>query len=326
MLRLASFNIENLGGGRSGEAAALADRIAALRPMLRRLDADVLCLQEVNAERPRANAPRAFAALDRLLEGTPYAAFHRAATAGPKGGPADVHNLVVLSRHAIVASETIRHRHVAAPLYRRATATPADKAPAPIEWDRPLLRAAIELPDRRRLEILNAHLRAATASFVPGRKRGAWAWNSAAAWAEGYFVSALKRAGQALELRLIVDALLDADADALIAVCGDLNAGLDEAPLRLIVAAEEDTGTGALAGRMLTPLARSLPGDRRFSVVHHGRPELLDHILASRALMGFYRGIDIHNESLSDELVAYAKVERSPASHHAPVVATFDVG
>ena len=86
-VRLASFNVETLGGaalaGAGGdEAAALDERIALLRPQLIRLDADILCLQEVDGQRGGKGGAgrgrkRCLAALDRLLASTTYAGFHR---------------------------------------------------------------------------------------------------------------------------------------------------------------------------------------------------------------------------------------------------------
>src|SRR4051794_4624510 len=70
-LRIASFNLENL------DAGGLAERLPVLRPQLRRLDADVLCLQEVDGQR-EGRGPRRLLALDRLLEGTDHAGFERA--------------------------------------------------------------------------------------------------------------------------------------------------------------------------------------------------------------------------------------------------------
>ena len=52
---------------------------------------------------------------------------------------------------------------------------------------------------------------------------------------------------------------------------------------------------------------------------------MVDHLLVSRALMAFYRGLEIHNEALGDEVVAYAGIDRSPESFHAPLVAEFEL-
>jgi len=73
-------------------------------------------------------------------------------------------------------------------------------------------------------------------------------------------------------------------------------------------------------------LDRTVPTDRRWSVLHHGRQQMLDHILSSRALHGCFRGVEIHNEAVGDELIAYARHVSVSASAHAPVVATFDIG
>ena len=77
--------------------------------------------------------------------------------------------------------------------------------------------------------------------------------------------------------------------DAKIVVAGDFNAGDHETPLKILAGAEEDTGNGLLAARSLAILDRSLPEDRRYSVMHHGRPEMLDHILCSRAMLAHFQ-------------------------------------
>jgi hypothetical protein len=50
---------------------------------------------------------------------------------------------------------------------------------------------------------------------------------------------------------------------------------------------------------------------------------MLDHLLVSRPLLAWYRGVEIHNEALGDELVTSHAVRGSPESFHAPVVAEF---
>lgn len=322
-LRLATFNLENLDD-LPGERPTLAERAAILRPQLLRLEADIVCLQEVNGQAPPGGGPRTLAALDTLLDGTPYCGYARAATGG-ENGPYDVHNLVILSRLPIASSRQIRHELVPPPSYRMATSEPTAEAEAPVAWDRPILIAEIELGPGAILHVLNLHLRSPLAAFVPGQKSGPFRWNSVAGWAEGFFLAAMKRAGQALEARLLVEQLFDAEADALIAVCGDCNAEARETATRLLAGDEEDTGNGALAGRVLVPAERSVPEDLRFTVLHNGRRSMLDHLLVSRPLMAWYRHAEIHNEALGDELVAYANVSESPESYHAPVVAEFDL-
>ncbi|MGH6954545.1 MAG: endonuclease/exonuclease/phosphatase family protein, partial [Alphaproteobacteria bacterium] len=82
-LRLATFNLESLD---DRPERPLAQRIEILRPQLLRLRADVLCLQEVNAQRADRRTPRGLHALDRLLAETPYARFHRFASASRESG------------------------------------------------------------------------------------------------------------------------------------------------------------------------------------------------------------------------------------------------
>lgn len=325
--RIATFNLESLDD-RPGLEPGLEARIAVLRPQLQRLAADVLCLQEVNGQEagrgPDGAPRRRLSALDALLAGTAYEGYERAATAG-EHGPYDRHNLVILSRFPIAERAQVRNQAVPPPSYRPVTAEPPAAAPAPVAWDRPILTAAIDLGAGRRLHVLNLHLRAPLAAFIPGQKESAFVWKTVSGWAEGFFLSTVKRTGQALEARILIDRLFDADPEALVAVCGDFNAHEREMPVRIVMGDPDDTGSGALAMRAMVALEESIPEDRRYSVVHAGHKVMLDHLLVSRPLMAWYRGAEVHNEGLGDEMVGYASVHASPESFHAPVVATFAV-
>jgi len=318
-MRIATFNLENFGR----QGAAFEERPAVLRPQLERLKADILCLQEVDAA--KVGATRRPVDLKRLLEGTSYARHALAISSGPSGeGPADVHNLVVMSRLPIIEEHTIRHSLVEPPQFHRHSAVPRDLAASTLTWDRPLQHLLLALPSSRHLHLMNVHLRAPLAVAIPGQKTSPFAWKTVAGWAEGFFGAAVKRAGQALELRLAVERVFDAEPDASVAVCGDFNAEDHDTALRLACAGEDDTGAGHLASRVLTSVERTLPADRRFTVLHHGRPQMLDHILASRALFAHLTGVEIHNKMLEDELIAYGRIDHPPESLHAPVVAMFD--
>ena len=125
---------------------------------------------------------------------------------------------------------------------------PPEEAAQPVRWDRPILYTAIAVKEaegrERTLHVVNLHLRSTMAAFIPGQKVDAYTWISVPGWAEGFFLNILKRAGQALETRFLIDRLFDADESALVAVCGDFNAGARETPVRVLRAEEEDTGNG----------------------------------------------------------------------------------
>jgi len=322
-MRIATFNLENLDLPPKAHLG-LEARAAMLRPELSRLNADVLCLQEVNGQHVPGRSERELVALDELLHGTPYAVFDRCATTGPGGkGAADVHNLVILSRLPIRSMREVRHDLLPPVQHSLQTAEPPEPGYKPLAFDRPLLLAEIALEDGRTLTVINLHLRAPLAASIAGQKAAPFVWKSIGGWAEGYFLSAARRSAQALELRLLLDRLLEADPDRLIAVAGDFNAEDHETPLKIAVGAEEDTGNGALAPLALVVLDRALPQDRRWSVLHHARPQMLDHILSSRALYGHFLSIEVHNEALGDEALGYAKKINPPGSYHAAVVANF---
>jgi endonuclease/exonuclease/phosphatase family metal-dependent hydrolase len=314
-MRVATFNLESLD-------EPVAARAGLLRPALERLEADVLCLQEVNGQ--KIGGRRVLAALDALLEGTVYAGFHRASTR-IGAGVADVHNLVTLSRFPIVEVDQILHDLLPPLRAMPQAAEPAAAAPVEIRFERPLLVSVLDLGGER-LTVVNVHLRAGLASAIQGGKLGPFAWKSVSAWAEGFFHSGIKRSGQALELRLLLDRIFAKEADPLVLVAGDFNAEDHETPLRLVVGSPEDTGNADLAPRGMVVLDRALEASRRFSVVHQGRPQMLDHLLASHRLLGRFRGIEVHNEALGDEAVAYGKGIGSGASYHAAVVAGFSSG
>ncbi|MCK6451555.1 MAG: endonuclease/exonuclease/phosphatase family protein [Alphaproteobacteria bacterium] len=316
MLRIATFNLESLDDRPRG-GVDFAARIAALRPALDAIDADVLCLQEVNARREQPKAERTFGALDRVLIGTRYAGFHRAHTTHRDGTPLDRHNLVTLSRFPIRSWRSIHHDAVQRMTYRR-----AGSAGLRIEWDRPILQTEHAV-GAQVLHVLNLHLRAPLASSVPGGKSSASRWLRSAAWAEGFFVSAVKRSGQALEARLAADAIFDRDPGALVVVAGDLNADSFEMPMRLLQAPAEEAGNPALAGRALTAVEQSVPADKRFTAIHAGRRMLVDHILVSARLAELCRDVRILNAGVRDDMVDGRYVAQPAGSFHGAIVAVF---
>ncbi|MDX1710421.1 MAG: endonuclease/exonuclease/phosphatase family protein [Rhodovibrionaceae bacterium] len=325
VLRIATFNLENLDTGPQAELP-VERRLSVLRPQLEALSADILCLQEVNAQKTQGQSGRRLEALDRLLEGTAYAGFERAhSTATANGRLSDHHNLVTLSRWPIRSSRQIRHDYVDPPIYRPATAKPRGKEAETLEWDRPLLLTEIDLPSGAALHVINLHLRAPLAAPVKGQKHAPDRWKSVGGWAEGFFIASMKRGGQALEARLALEEIFDRAPRALIAVLGDFNAEGRETPLVALKGQIEENEDPGLAARSLVALDEAVPANRRYSVLHGGQEVMLDHLLVSRVLADLARRVDVDNRDLRDELADERAETATAMSHHAPVVAEFDM-
>jgi endonuclease/exonuclease/phosphatase family metal-dependent hydrolase len=322
LIRLATFNLENLDD-QPNEKPTLEQRIALMRPQLLRVNAELLCLQEVNGQKEQGvNRLRA---LEKLLKGTPYEAYNRVSTTTDDGSqPLDERNLVILSRFPILDRQQYKNKFAPPPSYRMVTAEPPQAGAQEITWERPILYAKIQLENDRVLHLVNVHLKSKIPTNVPGQKVNDFTWKTAAAWAEGSFISSLKRVGQALETRRLLDELFKTDENAFIAVCGDFNADTDDVPVEAIRSDVENTGNSKLAKRVMVPCERTLPEPSRFSLLHQGKPQMLDHILISRSLLAHYKGTEIHNELLHDESIAFAIDEKFPESDHAPVIAAFE--
>lgn len=119
-MRIATFNVENLDENMS---PSLEQRFPILRPQLLRLNADILCLQEIHGQE-REGQPRGLWALQALIEGTPYQGYNLSATETTADQAYDKRNLVILSRYPILETRQVRNEYVDELVYRRVTASP----------------------------------------------------------------------------------------------------------------------------------------------------------------------------------------------------------
>lgn len=326
-MRIATFNIENLDNKADSSNPPLEERAPTLRRILHRLQADILCLQEVHGQElpdhTASHPSRNLAALDTVVNGTPYAAFHRAHTVTAGNVVYNERNLVLLSRFPIMATEQYRNDYIPELQYRKVTANPAENAAKDLGWERPILHVTVAHPALGALHIINLHLKSRLATNIAGQKINNYTWRSAAGWAEGYFLSSIKRVGQALEARTLIDALFDQDAEANIVVCGDFNAEPGEVPVEAITGRVENTGNSALRSRVLIPCSLAIPDSVRFSHYHQGHGNLLDHMLISQSLLPRFQHAHIFNENLHDESLPFMSDIKYPESDHAPFVAEF---
>lgn len=310
-LRIATYNLENL------DEMTDARRAGALRQDMLRLDADVLCLQEINAQGTKSD--RSLAVLDALLSGTPYASYERAVTHSQNAARLrDTHNLVILSRLPILEKTLILHDFV-----KPYNVISPSGISHEIRFDRPMLYAQLQMRNGAALHVLNLHWRAPLPAFVPEGKDGPWRWRSTQAFAEGCWIALQKQAAQAYEARLFIDSIFNHNSDALILVAGDFNASGHELATRTVRADYADTGNPDLTARALRAVEASLPRKRRFSLIHGGERLMFDHILMSRSLQAQFIDADLYNGALPDELAAYYTGHAPRASFHAPLAASF---
>ncbi len=332
-LRIATFNLENLDEAPE-EEPSLEERISLMRPQLVRVDADILCLQEVNGQREREGEPRKLLALKKLLEGTQYEDYEMVSTVLADGSePYAERNLVVLSRFEIADHAQHKHDYAPAPYYRTVTDKDPDEEvdeerareeAEKLSWERPILVCRIQVGEKT-LHVLNVHLKSKRPTDIPEQKEDRYTWKTAWGWAEGFFLSSMKRVGQALETRMLIDSIFDEDPEALIVAAGDFNADTDDVPLQAIRGDVESHGNPDLAERVMVPVEKSIPEPSRYSLLYLGKGEMIDHLLVSRQMLKYFENSEIHNELLHDESISFATDVKYPESDHAPVIAGFEM-
>ena len=119
-------------------------------------------------------------------------------------------------------------------------------------------------------------------------------------------LSERQRIAQAKAVNGFVRDILDINPKALIVVAGDLNDFPWSKSLK------------TLEGGLLENLVFTLPENQRFTYMYEGNGQVLDHILASKALAPRLLRLEIlHINSLS--------LPRMASSDHDPVVAIFDL-
>jgi len=319
-LRIATFNLENLDD-KEGQNPSLATRIRVLRPQLLRLKADIICFQEIHGQEEEGK-PRDISALKQLLKDTPYEGYHIVSTKTKDNTQVyDERNLVIISKYPFEGDPRQVKNEYMNPIkfnYVTDTGENSDKE-KDIKIERPIFYAKVKVDENTVIHVINLHLKSRNASNIPNQKVD-YSWKSSSAWAEGYFISSMKRVAQSLETRMLVDAIFEEDVNAKIVVCGDFNANPKEVPVEAIAGKVANTGNPDLNPFEMVACENTIPESSRYTYIYRGQKRLIDHILISKGLIPYYRTSEIHNETLEDESVAFALDTKFPESDHAPFI------
>jgi len=185
------------------------------------------------------------------------------------------------------------------------------------------------------VQLITAHLKSKLLTFPGGRVNP----RNEGERARVAGLSLLKRAAEAVALRVVANQLLEDNTTERLLLLGDLNDVTEAATTQLLQGPPgSEIGTAGFQRRdrgddaRLFNLAPLIPEGRRYSRVFRGQGELIDHIFASQE---FFPG---HPRRLPqvDSHVNFSNVVSSitenfnerlgkPGSDHAPVTALFDL-
>jgi endonuclease/exonuclease/phosphatase family metal-dependent hydrolase len=316
MFRVMTWNVENLFkvGAPSGPTTdqAYEAKIDGLAATVRAQDPDVLSLQEVGD-------PNALADLVDAIGGH----WHRRVSQHP-----DLRGIRVawLTKPAISASADVVQFPPKLP-----AVTVDDNGSALDVMGRGAVAITVDAPDGKPVHLITTHLKSKLLTFPGGRFQPHDEDERAR-----YATYALdRRAAEAATLRHWLTATLGAEPAARVVLTGDLNDTVQAATTQILLGPPgSEIGTPGFdqpdqgdALRMWN-LAPLMPPGRDYSRVNQGRQELIDHILASAALVQPLAGVAVEaitDQGLPSVSAADPNARRNaPSSDHAPVVATFN--
>ncbi len=307
-LRLATYNLENLGIRPDEETPEARERlprhVEALRRAIRRLDADAVAFQELLDPN----------LLEPLLDGLgyPHVVLAERGSSPLRCG--------VFSRYPLAGAKTTAAGIDLEVVDRKAGLEVRVRG----AFSRPALQVEWQVPGFP-MTLIVVHWKSKIPSYTR-ELQGQGAsdrWQSLGDAGEGRLVTEAKRLGQAVQIRRAVDHLLRRDPEARVVVLGDFNDTLDSEGLRIVVGDARACDSPSLAPMELVACEEAIPADRRFTQVYRGRREMLDHILISQSLLPHFLGAEAHNERLRPAQEGPGFDPYDPGSDHAPVLARF---
>lgn len=153
------------------------------------------------------------------------------------------------------------------------------------------------------MHVITIHLKSFAPTKIAGQTdpQDEYVRLSHSGWKEGYYISDIKRVGQALETRALLDNIFSQEGDdALIILGGDYNADIGSLPFKCVVGNIDDTNNPNLRPSVLIPCELNVPSPQRFSLIHKGVGNMIDHIAVSQQFYPYWKTTSIFNELLPD--------------------------
>lgn len=303
-LRVATYNLKDFFEPRSDDEGPIVERkIANVAALLRQANADVVAFQEVGSE----------ALMDRLCRVELRELGYDTLQIGPPDrrgiGNAIATRLPVLKKDVVVAGSLSFPRF--------AVTDPEPYASVPLR--RAVVHVTVDAGELGPVDLFTIHFKSRLAAALKDEQGEAVRDASARAIGEAHLRAFVMRSAEALHVRSLVDALLDADPNRNVIVLGDFNDKLYALPTRVVRGAFPYVDPR----RVLASATDGLPHEQRFSVLHGGYGDLIDHVLVSPGLSRRLLGAEILNATLRDHGPYIPDSPIQPDSDHAPVLAWF---
>jgi endonuclease/exonuclease/phosphatase family metal-dependent hydrolase len=150
-------------------------------------------------------------------------------------------------------------------------------------------------------------------------------------------IALLKRTAEAVALRVKANELLEDNVQKALIVLGDMNDVTDAATTQILQGpGGSEIGTRGFNRQdqgddtRLFNLAPLLPEEKRYSRIHNGTKELIDHIFVSQELLpGQPRNVPVVDSRVDDNLPSIGDDPNArrgkPSSDHAPIIASFEI-
>jgi endonuclease/exonuclease/phosphatase family metal-dependent hydrolase len=274
-------------------------KLTHLAQVLERANADVVALQEVGSA-------------DVVRELTARLSSRGLAYGDPIVGTADARGIrcAVISRLPVLASRVHTAEALPFPIFVAGDPQPFGTR---IPLRRGIVAARIDAGPLGPVDLLVAHfkskrglpLKDPTGEIPPVTPRD---------YAEAQLRTLVWRGAEALFVRSLADDLFEASPARNVVVAGDLNDHPGSTVLRIV------SGGGPL---MLLPCADLIPEPARFSILHRGERQQIDHILASRPLRERLQSARFLNDGLRDHGDLADDAPPPADSDHAPLVVSF---
>jgi endonuclease/exonuclease/phosphatase family metal-dependent hydrolase len=304
-LTLATFNVKNLLDHDERARAILPGKLDWIARRLADCDADIVGLQEIGSR----------ALVDELAARLPgYRNAGTSAAANAIVGSADARGIrcALLSRLPIAEARVHTTDALTFPVFREGDPQPFG---ARIPLRRGIVHARAAAPGLGDVEVLVAHFKSVRPVPLRDAAGNALEARTPRARAEGELRAVVWRVAEALHLRGIVDGILAANPGARVAVVGDLNDTPGSATLSALQGREEGSLLDCTAG---------VPPASRFSVLHEGRRNQIDHVLTTSSLYGRLRAARFLTGELREHPSTQGADEAPTLdSDHAPLVVHF---